>query len=44
MKCNTCKYEKYCDSYCFDFEYDPSIRKLIAKKINDKIIKLFRLM
>lgn len=43
MKCNTCKNIEYCNSYCFGFQYEASLYKLIIRKIKNKIIKILGL-
>lgn len=41
--CDTCKNFLLCDSFCFNQNYEPSIRKLIKRKIRKTIIRLLRL-
>ena len=43
MKCRNCKYEKYCQNWCFGFNYEASIFKLKKIKLKDSIIKLLHL-
>lgn len=43
MKCKTCKDKKYCENWCFGFNYEPSLYQLIKEKLKNSIIKLLRL-
>lgn len=42
-KCDSCKYSKHCESFCFYFAYEPSIKKLLVKKIKKTIIRILKL-
>lgn len=44
MKCNTCAKEGYCDAYCYDDGYVPSIRKLLKQKIKKVYHQYFQIM
>lgn len=41
--CSTCKNFLYCDHYCNGINYEPSLRKLMFRKIKLKIMRFLNI-
>ncbi len=37
-KCNTCRYWKYCEGYCFGMQYEQGIWRTIIYKLRSWIL------